>query len=243
MTETHGEIDIYWREDSQTFKPKSVYFYVEGEYGFIPLLVSKGLEKKQPIVCEIMSKNMFVEFGNHIPSPLTPSWIVREIRKNEYTVAITHLPNGLDSDLFWRSLYPIMRGVLDFLKSHGCQTVCTISSMNHALAQDSELFHYDFTLKIPPKETLTLSQPAWAIPYLWSAMGQHATVLVVSQDEGQFIDETALGLMTDYFIALGFDLDTDKMNEIKATLNEMRDTLETPSSVSFFDDETGGEFL
>lgn len=243
MTESYGEVDIFWATDSQKFKPKHVYFYVEGEYGFIPLLIGKGLEGDTQLVCEIMSKNMFVDFGNHIPNMMKPSWIVREVKKNIYTVSICHLANGIDSDMYWRGFYPIVRGVLDFLKFHGCETVTTISSMNHSIPQEAELFHYDFTLKIPPSETMTLGLPAWSIPYVWSSMGNSASVVVVAQDEGLFIDDNALKLMTDYFVALGFELHEEKMKDLKASLNDMRDALESPSSVSFFDDDTGGEFL
>ena len=93
----------------------------------------------------------------------------------------------------WGKSYTLMRDTLQFLAQHGCQQIVFVTSMTITEAEQ--------------QADLMLALPAWAMPYMWDGMGKAATVLAVSQDEGQFIDMDAYKLLREYLIAVGLDYD------------------------------------
>ena len=211
-TEPFKSLDVIWRKESHIFSPKVCYIYVQGEFGFLPYICASGLAGKITPVCEIMSENMSVEPFNRLPNPVPPSWGITQIEKNVALLSINHhYPMAMMPDSnpdIWGKSYTLMRDTLQFLAQHGCQQIVFVTSMTITEAeQQADLYEYDIKNNIHPESPLMLALPAWAMPYMWDGMGKAATVLAVSQDEGQFIDMDAYKLLREYLIAVGLDYD------------------------------------
>ncbi len=243
MIEQYGSVDFYFKDgNDSTFSPKKVIVYVEGEYGFIPLIIGKSLEGKNKTCVEIMSKHQSVDAFNQFPKMLTPSWNMTQIDRRTILLSITNWPQfspGVGNYDMWASAYPMIRDILFGLKDHGCESVAFLTCMNNQNPEDAaEILLYDF--KVEPRMDLVLSPPAWIFPYLANCLGLKASVVCITQDEGQFIDTEALKLVKEFFIAMGYNYDHEKA---KNTIQTVRNMEEQLTDQRFFSDDDEGAWM
>ena len=85
-----GCLDWFAHEELSPTQMKNVYIYVEGEYGFIPLIVGKSMEESKPLIASIMSRYQNVESFNRMPKPNDPSWRVTAVKDDTIFIAITN---------------------------------------------------------------------------------------------------------------------------------------------------------
>jgi len=247
MIERHGSADFYFKADSDTFRPKKVIVVVEGEYGFIPLIIGNSLIGKNKPMVEILSEHQAVDAFNQFPKMLNPAWTLTPIDKNTMILSITNwqpMNLGLHSNPgMWATSYPMIRDIILGLKEHGCETLSFLTCMNNQEAHErAELLVYDFGLNVPPKD-LILSPPAWIFPHLANRLGLKASVVCVSQDEGQYIDTEALSLVKQFFVAMGFSYDNDKAKNTIKTIRNMEEQLNEERWFSGDDDEDEGAWM
>ncbi len=244
MIEQHGSVDFYFRGDADTFRPKRVYVFVEGEFGFIPLIISKSLEGKNKPIVEVMSRHQSVDAFNQMPKIQNPAWTMTQIDKHTVVLCITNWwpitvelnanPEG------WSHSYPILRDIILGLKTHGCESLSFFTCMNNTDAEsEAEFMVYDMHHDIRPESPLILSPPAWIMPFLADRMGIKACVLCVTQDEGLFIDTDALTLAREFFTALGHQYDNERAKNTITTIRNMEQDL-TMQRFSLDDDDEGG---
>lgn len=242
--ETHGSADFYFRGDKETFRPKRVIVFVEGEYGFIPLIVSKSLEGKEKPIVEIMSQNQCVDAFNQMPSLMNPSWTLTQIDKNTCVLCITNWwPLSVELNAnpdMWSYAYPLIRDIIFGLKRHGCESLSFFTIMNnHEAETNAELMVYDMHNNIHPEKDLILSPPAWIMPFVADRLDLRASVVCITQDEGQFIDTDALDLAKSFFMALGHAYDEEKAKSTIETVRNMEQDL-MAQRWSLRDDDEGG---
>jgi len=243
MIEQYGSVDFYFKDgDDSTFCPKKVIVYVEGEYGFIPLIVGKSLEGKNKSCVDIMSEHQSVDAFNQFPKMLTPCWNMTQIDRRTVLLSITNWPQfsaGEGNYDMWSSSYPMIRDILFGLKDHGCESVAFLTCMNNQNPEDAaEILLYDF--KVEPRMDLVLSPPAWIFPYLANNLGLKASVVCITQDEGQFIDTEALKLVKEFFIAMGYNYDHERAKNTIATVRNMEQQL---TDQRFFSDDDEGAWM
>ena len=163
--ETYGTADFYFRDDAQTFRPKRVYVFVEGEYGFIPLIISKSLEGKNKPIVEIMSHHQSVDAFNQMPNMMNPAWTLTQIDKNTAVLSITNwwpLTVDLHSNPeMWSHAYPLLRDIVIGLKAHGCEALSFFTIMNNhdptdtaALKRLRAASHADFQKRLQVRSRL-----------------------------------------------------------------------------------------
>lgn len=244
MMEQHGSADFYFADDADLFRPKKVYVFVEGEYGFIPLITAKSLEGKNKPIVEIMSRHQSVDAFNQMPKMMNPAWTVTQIDKHTAVLCITNwFPMTVDlhaNPEMWSHAYPVLRDVIIGLKAHGCESLSFFSAMNnHDAESKAELLVYDMHNDIRPESDLILAPPAWIMPFLADRMGLRASVVCVTQDEGQFIDTDALYLARDWFTALGHQYDEERAENTTQTIRNMEDDLNMQRFSLDGDDEGG----
>ena len=242
--ESYGTADFYFRDDAQIFRPKRVYVFVEGEYGFIPLIVSKSLEGKNKPIVEIMSHHQSVDAFNQMPNMMNPAWTLTQIDKNTAVLSITNwwpLTVDLHSNPeMWSHAYPLLRDVVIGLKAHGCEALSFFTIMNnHEPTDTAELLVYDMHNDLRPEKDLILSPPAWILPYLADRNDLRASVVCITQDEGLYIDTDALKLSREFFIALGHDFDHERAKNTIETIRNMQDELQNQRFMLGDDDEGG----
>jgi len=245
MIEQHGSVDFYFKNSpDSTFRPKKVIVYVEGEYGFIPLIAGKSLEGKNKPIVEIMSHHQSVDAFNQFPKMLTPAWNMTQIDKHTILLAITNWPQfsmemGANHDM-WADAYPMIRDIIIGLKEHGCDSLAFLTCMNNQNPEDqAEILLYDFGINTPRMD-LILSPPAWIFPYIGNRMSLNASVVCITQDEGQFIDTDALKLVKEFFVAMGYNYDNDKA---KNTIKTVRNMEEQLNDQRFFSDDDEGAWM
>jgi hypothetical protein len=244
MMEKHGTADFYFAADTALFRPKRVYVFVEGEYGFIPLIVSKSIEGKQKPMVEVISEHQCIDAFNQMPKLLNPSWTMTQIDKSTVVVSITNWwPLNVDlhsNPDMWSHAYPMIRDIILGLKAHGCEALTFFTCMNNQEATDNpEIMVYDMHNDIRPREDLVLTPPAWIFPFLADRMGLRASVVAVTQDEGHFVDERALSLSRDFFVALGHTYDDEKAQDTLSTVKGMEENLNMQRFMVDDDDEGG----
>ena len=242
--ETHGCADFYFHQDAETFRPKRVYVFVEGEYGFIPLIVSKSLEGKNKPTVEIMSQHQSVDAFNQMPNMMNPAWTITQVDKNTAVLCITNwwpLTVDLHSNpQMWSHTYPLLRDIIIGLKEHGCEALSFFTIMNnHEADENSEILVYDIHNNLRPEKDLILSPPAWIMPHLADRMGLRASVICITQDEGHFIDTDSLKLAKDFFIALGHEYDHERSKNTIESIRNMQDDLQNQRFMLGDDDEGG----
>lgn len=243
MIQRYGSVDFYFKGEPAAFRPKKVIVVVEGEYGFIPLIVANSLIGKNKPMVEILSEHQAVDAFNQFPKMLNPAWTLTPIDKNTMILSITNwqpMNLGLHSNPgMWATSYPMIRDIILGLKEHGCETLSFLTCMNNQQAEETaELMFYDFGINKPEKD-LILSPPAWIFPLLANRMGVKASVVCVSQDEGQFIDTDALKLAKEFFVANGFSYDNEKAKNTIKTIRNMEETLNEQRWFSEEDDDEG----
>lgn len=243
MIEQYGSVDFYFKEESGpvTFRPKNVIVYVEGEYGFIPLIVGKSLEGDHKPSVEIMSQHQSVDAFNQYPKMLNPSWTITQLNKRTAILCITNwapLTVDLHSNPgMWQEAYPMIRDIIIGLKAHGCESMSFLTCMNNQEPDDqAEVLFYDFAT-VKPEKDLILAPPAWIFPFVANRMGLKSSVMCVTQDEGQFIDTEALKLVKEWFVAMGFPYDHEKAKNTIATVRNMESQLNEQRWFSDDDDE------
>lgn len=247
MIEQHGSVDFFFKEGwgPETFRPKKVIVYVEGEYGFIPLIVGKSLEGDNKPCVEILSQHQTVDAFNQYPKMLNPAWTMTHIDKNTVLLSITnwaHLTVDLHSNPgMWQEAYPMIRDIMFGLKEHGCEMLSFITCMNNQEPEErSQLLFYDFST-VKPEKDLILAPPAWIFPFVANRMGIKSTVVCVTQDEGQFIDTEALKLVKEFFVAMGFSYDHEKAKNTIATVRNMESQINEQRW--FTDDDEDGAWM
>lgn len=246
----HGSVDFYWAKPLSQFNPKTVYVYVEGEYGFIPLIVGKSIEGDTSNHVEIMSENQSIDPFNRMPDMIHPEWTLKQVSRDEVILCITNwLPLVVEADSnpkMWSAAYPFIRDVIVGLKSHGCERLVFFTCMNNLEPEDTTKLHvYDLHNGFPPADDLILAPPAWIFPYLAKKMGLRSSVVCVTQDEGHFIDEKALSLSIEYFKALGLPFSESKAINTVETVKNMESDLSLRRFGFSLDDEgdTMGEWV
>lgn len=166
MIEQHGTADFYFSDDHTLFRPKHVFVFVEGEYGFIPLIVSKSIEGKEKPMVEVISEHQCIDAFNQMPKLLNPSWTMTQIDKSTVVVSITNWwPLNVDlhsNPEMWSHAYPMIRDIILGLKAHGCEALTFFTCMNNQESTDNpEIMVYDMHNDIRPREDLILTPPAW----------------------------------------------------------------------------------
>lgn len=241
-----GTIDCYWYQPMINFNPKRVYVYVEGEYGFIPLIVGKALEGKTKPYIEIMSGQQSVDPFNQMPNTINPCWTLTQVGREDVVLSISNwwpleVDMGKNVDM-WSNTYPMLRDIILFLKEHGCQSLSFFTCMNnHEAEQSAELLICDLHNNFRPTQELILSPPAWIMPFIGHRMGLRCSVIAVTQDEGQFIDTQALSIAKEYFLAMGLPYDNERAVKTVKTVKNMEDDLNSERwSLSDEDEEDGG---
>lgn len=242
--ETHKSIDIIWRGLPSTFSPKVCYIYVQGEFGFLPYICASALVGRTTPHAEILSPNMSVEPFNRLPNPVPPSWTIHQLENNVAVMAITHhYPMAMSPDSnpdVWAKSYSVMKDTLSWLASQGCETIVFLTSMTITDADsEPEIYAYDIKNNIQPETPLLLALPAWAMPYIWDGMGKGASVVAVSQDEGQFIDMQGYNLLREYLIAVGLDYDDTHADRTMKMVQMVQGSLESLGST--FEDFGGDD--
>ena len=245
MMEQHGSVDFFYKAGwgPDNFRPKKVIVYVEGEYGFIPLIVGKSLEGDHKPCVEIMSRHQSVDVFNQLPNLLNPSWTMTHIDKSTVLLAITNWPQlAVDINAnqgMWSDAYPMIRDIILGLKQHGCESIAFLTCMNNQEPDDkAELLLYDF--QTHPNKDLILSPPAWIFPFVAKRLDLTASVICITQDEGQFIDTQALKLVKDFFVAVGYSYDHEKA---KNTIQTVRNMEEQLNDQRFFSDDDEGAWM
>lgn len=247
MIEQHGSVDFYFKDgDKSTFRPKKAIVYVEGEYGFIPLIVGKSLEGKIKPTVEIMSQHQSVDAFNQFPKMLNPSWTLTQIDSHTVTLAITNWhPMNIDlhsNPDMWEKAYPMIRDIILGLKEHGCEALTFVTSMNNQQsAEEPELLFHTFQPHFKSDKTLILAPPAWIFPFVANRLGVESMVMCVTQDEGQFIDTASLKLVKEWFVALGFSYDNDKAKNTIKTIRNMEQQL--TETRWFGEDDSGDDWV
>jgi hypothetical protein len=239
-----GSVDFYWNIPTIGFNPKSVIIYVEGEYGFIPLIVGKGLEGKTQTAIEIMSSYQSVEPFNQMPNTMNPAWTITQLNRDTVSIAISNWwPMEIDLDSnpeMWSKAYPMLRDIIIFLKQHGTQSLTFFTCMNNQNAdENSELLVYDMHNDFRPTQDLILAPPAWIAPFIAHRLGIRSAVVAATQDEGLFVDDKALSLAKEYFMALGLSWDEERAQNTRNTLKNMEEDL-TSRRFLIDDDDEGG---
>jgi hypothetical protein len=239
-----GSVDFYWNGPTHNFNPKNVLVYVEGEYGFIPLIVGKALEGEKKPYIEIMSEKQSVEAFNQMPNTMNPSWTITQLNRDTVSVAISNWwPMEIDlasNPDMWSKAYPMLRDIILFLKEHGAQSLTFFTCMNNQEADEvAELLVYDMHNDFRPTQDLILAPPAWIMPFVGHRLGLRCSVVATTQDEGLFVDDKALSLAKDYFLAIGLAWDENKAENTHATLKNMEVDL-TSQRFLVDDDEEGG---
>ncbi len=246
MIEQYGSVDFYFKEDVSTFRPTKVIAYVEGEYGFIPLIAGKSLESKKKPSVEILSKNQCVDAFNQFPKMLNPCWTLTQISSDTVTLAITNWhPMNIDlhsNPDMWTKAYPMIRDVLLGLKKHGCKALTFLTSMNMQQPDEKpELLFHAFQPHLKSPKELVLAPPAWIFPFVANRLGLESMVMCVTQDEGQFIDTDALKLVKGWFVALGYSYDNTRAKNTIQTIRNMEEQLNEQRW--FSGDDEGGEWV
>ena len=218
---------------------------MQGEYGFIPYIVSSCVESGSSPIAEVMSQNMTIEPFNRMPNMVKPSWTITQVKSDTCFVCLTNFPSiqmmpDANPDV-WRKTYPMMMDLLLMLKENGCQQINFLTAMNTSRAeQQSDLLVYDMYNKIRPEKDLILALPSWFLPHAWDSMGGKSCVIVAVQDEGQYIDSQAYELMEEYIIAVGLPYDKVHKDRLTQILLSMRDKIEgIEGSFQLFDEEGG----
>lgn len=243
MMTHHGCADFFWNGPVINFNPKNVYAYVEGEYGFIPLITGKALEGKTKSYVDIISSKQNIEAYNRMPSLVSPAWTLTQISRDTVTLAITnwHPLNGDmgANDDMWSDCYPLLRDILVALKQQGCETFNFFTTMNnHEAQQQAEILVYDMHNDIRPTQELILAPPAWMAPFIANKIGLRSGVICVTQDEGLFVDSQALSIAKEFFTAVGLPYDEKRAENTLKTVKNMEDTL---SHQRWMDEEDGDE--
>lgn len=245
LTQT-GTIDCYWHQPMLNFNPKRVYVYVEGEYGFIPLIIGKALEGKTKPYIEIMSGQQSVDPFNQMPNTINPCWTLTQVTREDVVLSISNwwpleVDMGKNVDM-WSYTYPMLRDIILMLKEHGCQSLTFFTCMNnHEAEQSAELLICDLHNNFIPTQELVLSPPAWIMPFIGHRLGLRCSVIAVTQDEGQFIDTQALTIAKEYFMAMGLPYDNERALKTVKTVKNMENDLNSERwSLHQDEDEEGG---
>jgi len=242
------DIDVFHNESFTMFNPKKVYLYVEGEYGFIPLICGKAIEGDGTEVATITSRYQNIEAFNRLPKPNDIGWRITQVTEDICFIAITNwYPNsdgkGEPNADLWKNSYPMMYSLLRYLKMEGCEQICTITSMNILDAEQNPAINVHTSDNdwegLFSDEDSYLALPAWAFPMLADKMGMQGKAVVASQDEGQFIDIEALKKMTIYLQLSGLPWCDKEMEKTISTLMSVETEL---SSQGFDEDTSMGEF-
>ena len=242
-----GTIDCFWHQPMINFNPKRVYVYVEGEYGFIPLIVGKALEGKLKPYIEILSSQQSVDPFNQMPNTINPCWTLTQVDRAVVILSITNwwpleVDMGKNVDM-WSYTYPMLRDVILMLKENGCEYLSFFTCMNnHEAEQSAELLVCDLHNDFRPTQEMVLTPPAWMMPFIGHRLGLRCSVIAVTQDEGQFIDTQALSLAKEYFMAIGLPYDEERAGKTVKTVKNMEDDL-TSQRYLFGDDEDEGGWL
>ena len=241
-----GCLDWFAHEELSPTQMKNVYIYVEGEYGFIPLIVGKSMEESKPLIASIMSRYQNVESFNRMPKPNDPSWRVTAVKDDTIFIAITNwFPHsdgrGEPSPTLWKNSYLLVRDLVMFLIRNGTKELTFLTSMNIIDGDREPQLLQASTLENNPHldEEMYLALPAWSFVFTARLAGLHADVLCITQDEGQFIDPTALGLAISHFVMLGYDFDMGVMDSTIQTLKSLEDDI---GAQAFDEDSSMGEW-
>lgn len=242
MLTRHDSVDFFWKGPTIGFNPKNVYAYVEGEYGFVPLITGKAIEGKEKPYIDVLSHNQTVDVFNRMPNLVNPAWTLTQVTKDTVVLAITNWAN-LNMDLdsngnMWASCYPLLRDLIVALKQNGCESFTFFTTMNnHEPEQQPEILVYDIHNDIRPKQELILAPPAWMAPHIANLVGLRSGIVCITQDEGLFVDSQALSLAKDFFVAIGLPYDQKKADNTLQTVKNMEDQL----SASRWADDFGGD--
>ncbi len=249
MMQSFRDIDIFFNDGTKEINAKNTFIYVEGEYGFIPLICGKAIEATGREIGQMASRYQNVESFNRFPKPNLPTWRITQVNEDTVFIGITNwFPNsdgqGEPSPTLWGNSYPVMKSLLQWLQQNGCKKVTTLTSMNILDAEQNAAVHVheshtDWKSKYDEDQESYLALPAWSFPWLADKMGMYGRCVVTSQDEGQFIDYDALAKTQIWLSLQGIGFDTDVMEKTIKMLMSVETEL---SSQGFDEDGSMGEF-
>jgi hypothetical protein len=248
MMQNFRDIDIFFNDGTKQINAKNTFIYVEGEYGFIPLICGKAVEANGYEIGQIASKYQNVESFNRFPQPNLPTWRVTQTNEDTIFVAITNwFPNsdgkGEPNPSLWSNSYPVMKSLLQWLQQNGCKNVTTLTSMNILDAEKNSSVnvhdsHNDWQGKYSDEDSY-LALPAWSFPWLADKMGMYGRCVVTSQDEGQFIDYEALTKTQIWLSLQGLEFDKSVTEK---TIHMLMSVETEITSQGFDEDGSMGEF-
>lgn len=216
--ETFGSLDFIVNHPMNypAHDPKRALIFVQGEAGFLPWIVGRGVIGKRKPDYEILSRYMDVEALNMIPNPVAPGWLVTQVSEDTLVVNITNwfpvspLPDSNHG--MWFRTYPMMRDLVLWLREMGVEELFFLAAMNsqNVVKEDEGVEIYSIDGEEDP---IPLLMPAWFIPYFFKKNGGESHIVAVEQDEGLFIDDEALARIGAAVAWLGFSMDTKSMQE------------------------------
>jgi hypothetical protein len=231
--EDYQDISIIWSKPKHELTAKNLFIVVQAEVGFVPFILAAGMASKNKHSCEILSRHMSVEAFNKMPDPVPPTWHITQFDKNNALCVITNVfPITMAPDAnpeVWYKTYPLYKSFLSWLDSRGFENINFITMNNiEDASEEPQLYVHDLRTKItvPAEANIFLNLPSWALPYLWSKMGNSSVITATTQDEGQFIDERALSLLKNYIVALGVEYDAKMADLAKESVRQVQSQIE-----------------
>ena len=73
---------------------------------------------------------------------------------------------------------------------------------------------------------MPLILPAWFMPYLFHRLGGVSRIVAILQDEGQYLDDQALGGLMIHMKSRGFPTDFDAMTKVLQRVIQMQPAIE-----------------
>jgi len=229
-----GTLDLIINENDLPFNPERVLVFVQGEVGFLPWIVGSSMIKGREPNVEIFSRYMCVEPLNRMPEPVNPAWTITQVDEDTALLNITTwFPVSMMPDAnhgMWFHTYPVMRDVVEFLRSEGAISLCFLAAINgneqvdHS--QGEGIIEINVGDNVSTDGEVPLILPAWFIPYLFDRFGGSSQILAILQDEGQYLDDQALGGLMIHMKSQGFPVDFDAMTETLKRVIQMQPAIE-----------------
>ena len=252
MMDSYGTLDLIYSDYGDVehvWNPKRAVVFVQGEAGFLPWLVGRGIIGDAPIQVEIMSRFMDVENFNTVPETIRPGWLGYQPQSETAVINLTTwFPTSPMPDSnhgMWMRTYPAMRDLVLWLRESGCEELLFLSALNsqRIVPEDEDGLHI---FEIGDEEVVPapFMMPTWFIPYLFDRMGGKAKIMAVEQDEGLFIDDHALSRLGVAVAQSGYRMNTEAMRRSLMKVMQNKEEIEGIEALfnRHHDGHEGGEW-
>lgn len=228
---TFSSLDLFFSDGSIPLNPKEILVFVQGEVGFIPFATGRAVTGGRRTNVRVLSRFMNVEPFNTLPQAIDPAWTLTQVSEDRAVFCIsTWFPVTMMPDAnhqLWSMSYPMMRDIVMWFLDLGCEKMTFLSAFNAQQSIDDEgLVVVDVNARESTDGEIPLIMPAWFMPDLFSRLGGHALLLGVQQDEGQYLDEQALGSMITEVGKRGWGINTESLTTTLKNLLEVQPAIE-----------------